>query len=288
MKKLLIPFLAGIAIGCLSSPALAQEFKEHISKEFPVAKGSSGTLLIYNLNGFIKVEGYNGDKVLLEIDKTISADDTAELEKGKRELRLGFDQQGDSITAYIAEPFDTRPHRRIYEDWDDHHKIYYNFNLDFTVKVPYGMNLVAGTVNNGAVSVKDIAGSLKVSNVNGPVTVTNARGITTANSVNGAVVVNYLSNPPGASTYRTVNGNITVTYQPGLSADLQFKSWNGNYYTDFPQFEVLPAIIVKNEERRGGGITYKLDRTNAIRIGAGGATFKFETLNGHIYIKKQS
>jgi hypothetical protein len=287
MKRSSIPLLAGMALCCLRLPTFAQEFKEHIRKEFTPAQGTGSTLCIYNYSGFIKVEGYSGDKVLLEIDKTISADEPEDLETGKKEFRLEFGQQRDTIVAYIAEPWDSRPHRQ-YNRWNEERKIPYKYNLDFTVKVPFNMNLVVSTVNNGSVTVKELTGNLKVNNVNGPVYVTGAKGITSANSVNGEVVVSYVTNPPAASTYRTVNGNITVSYQPGLSADLQFKSMNGSYYTDFPQFEILPAAIDKNTEKRGGGTVYKLNARTAVRIGAGGFTHRFETLNGNIYIKKQS
>jgi hypothetical protein len=287
MKRTFIPFLAGMALCCLQLPASAQEFKEHITKEFTPSKGAGSILCIYNFSGFVKVEGYSGDKVLLEIDKTLSADDTAGLEEGKKEFRLEFEQQQDTIMAYIAEPWDSRPHRQ-YNHWNEERDIPYRYDLEFTVKVPFAMNLAVSTVNKGSVTVKDVAGNLKVNNVNGPVTVTNAKGVVLANTVNGPVDVSYVSNPPAASTYRTVNGNITVSYQPGLSADLQFKSMNGSYYTDFPQFVVLPAAIDKNTEKRGGGTVYKLNARTAIRIGAGGFTHRFETLNGNIYIKKQS
>ena len=40
--------------------------------------------------------------------------------------------------------------------------------------------------------------------------------------------------------------------------------------------------------KEGDGTVYKLNKTTAIRIGSGGKLFEFETLNGNVYIKKQS
>jgi hypothetical protein len=62
---------------------------------------------------------------------------------------------------------------------------------------------------------------------------------------------------------------------------------NGQYYTDFPNAEILPARVTKTQSSEGGSTTYKLNKNSDVRIGAGGKTFKFETLNGNIYIKKQ-
>jgi len=74
----------GMGIICAIPKADAREFKEHMSKEFTLSDDAGrSTLFIYNISGFIKVEGYAGNKVLLEMDKTISADNEKDLEIGK-------------------------------------------------------------------------------------------------------------------------------------------------------------------------------------------------------------
>jgi len=115
MKNKIVSLFMGLGIICFFQQTNAREFKEHISKEFIISKDvTKSTLFIYNVSGFIKVEGYEGNNVLLEIDKTITADNDKILETGKKEFRLAFDQKSDSIFAYIAEPFDSRPHRNMY------------------------------------------------------------------------------------------------------------------------------------------------------------------------------
>ncbi len=272
----------------ISMSANAQEFKEHISKEFTLSKGAAATTLaIYNIDGFIKVEGYSGDKVIIEMDETISADDNAKLETGKKEFKPAFEQNPDTVTAYIAEPFDTRPGRN--RNWGrDHREIEYHYHLDFTVKVPFNMNLDISTVNEGVITVHDVAGILRINNVNEAITVENAKGTTYAHTVNGSVNVSYQSEPPGQSSYYTINGDIKVTYPPKFSADLELKSMNGEFYTDFPDAQIMPGEVVKNVSHHSGETLYKLNKNTTIRIGAGGKTCKFETLNGNIYIKKQS
>ena len=288
MKKAIVTLLMGMGIICAVPKADAREFKEHVSKEFTLTGDAArSTLFIYNISGFIKVEGYAGTKVLLEMDKTITADDDKNLETGKKEFRLAFDDRTDTIMAYIAEPYDSRP-RRHWQYNDDRREIDYNYNVDFTVKVPFGMNLHISTVNDGIISVNNVSGTLYISNVNEEISVKNAKGTTYAHTVNGNVSVNYLTNPPEESSYYTINGDIHVSYQPGLSADLQFKSMNGDFYTDFQEAERLPATVTKVQEKKGEGIVYKLNAITSVRFGKGGKIFKFETLNGNVYIKKQS
>lgn len=294
MKKLFIPLAAGLVLSCAQSPANAQEHKEHISKTIVLPKAASSCVLsLYNVFGAVKVEGYAGDKVIFEIDEKITAKDDAALEKGKQEVKLGFEQVGDTLWAYTASPQDSRPHRQYYynnrwDDDDDKEKIRYHYEFSYTVKVPFGMNINVSTVNNGDVTVKDVAGKLRVRNVNGAIDIVNAKNTTDARTINGHLTVNYLTNPTEASTYYTLNGKLTVTYQSNLSADLQFKSMNGQFYTDFPDIEILPKTVTTTKEKNGDGTLYKLNKNSDVRIGTGGKTFKFETLNGNIYIQKQS
>ena len=287
MKRVFSPLLCGLALLCCAG-VKAQEFKEHISKEFAVSKAASGVLAIYNLNGPVKVQGYAGDKVIVEIDELITADDSTDLQAGKDEFKMGIDQRTDSIMFYIAEPYDTRPHRRWRDDGWNTRRPEYDFQLSFTVKVPYAMSVIASTVNRGDIVVQDVAGSLDVNNVNGPITIRNAKGATRAKTINGDVTVNYLDVPPTASDYYTLNGELSVTYPASMSAICQFKSMNGSFYTDFSDVVVLPAQVEKNRQHTGDGVMYKLNVAKQVKIGSGGQLFKFETMNGDIYVKKQS
>jgi DUF4097 and DUF4098 domain-containing protein YvlB len=129
---------------------------------------------------------------------------------------------------------------------------------------------------------------LNVNNVNDGIIISNAKGKTRAHTVNGDVTVSYVKNPPEESSYYTINGDIKVNYQPDLSADCEFKSMNGEFFTDFPAARILPSSVKKVEEKKGDATVYKLNSSTAVRFGNGGRTFKFETLNGNVYIKKQS
>ena len=288
MKRKFIPLLAGLVILCAARPAAnAQEFKEHIKKEFPVQKAAGTVLAIYDLEGSVNVEGYAGDKVVLEIDKVISAKTTELVETGKKEFKLEFEQKSDSIIVYIAEPYDTRPHSDRQRYNNDRH-IEYRCQLQFTVKVPYDISLDIRTVNNGSLSIQNVNGSLKAHNVNGGIAIKNAKGATEARTINGGVTVNYLSVPTDSSSYYTLNGTLEVTYPAALSANIQFKSMNGAFYTDFENTEPLPLFVVKNVENAGKGTMYRLDVARRIKFGNGGTVLKFETMNGNIYVKKQS
>ncbi|GAB3920075.1 DUF4097 family beta strand repeat-containing protein [Mucilaginibacter myungsuensis] len=287
MKKLIMILLIagwGHAFAQKTKPGYL-EAKEHISKQFPVQKASATVFALHNIWGNVKIEGYNGDKILIEIDQTISARDAAEMDRAKKEFQLGFDIKPDSIIAYTAEPYDTRP-RHSRSGNNESEKRYYTVRLDYVVKVPNNINLNAGTVNDGYVDIKDVYGILKVNNVNGAVSIANAKGTTTARTINGNLTINYLSIPTESSSYYTLNGKLEATFPANLSANVQFKSMNGGVYTDFEDTETLPTEVVKSQSKNNQGTTYKLNKASGVKVGKGGQVLKFETLNGNIYLKK--
>lgn len=287
MKRSIIPGLIGLLVLSSSGQLWAQksEFKEKISKEFALTTDAGrNTLALYNIDGAVSVQGYAGNKVVIEVTKTIRADDAQTLEVGKKEAQLDFIQRNDSLVAYMKAPFDSRPRRN---QNINHQDIDYRYSFDYVVKVPYQMNLHVSTINNGAVLVQDVTGKMNAYNVNGPVTLRNIKGTTKARTINGNLEATYAANPPGPSSYNTINGQIKVTYPADLSADIHFKAMHGELYTDFPNAETLPVQVTQNKQSAGGGTQYKLTKDTVLRLGKGGKDFRFETINGSVTIKQQ-
>jgi hypothetical protein len=285
MKKLFIPFLAITLIACSKSVAQKPDFKEHISKEFAVKPND--VLALYNVQGSVKVEGYNGNKVLIEVDKTISAKNEKDLEIGKNEFKLNMNQQNDSLIVHIKEPFDSRP-KRNNNRLNNEGRIDYNYHLDFTIKVPKSMNLTISTVNDGDINIANIDGPIKARNVNGKIILENVKAAYDVHTINGEVKINFLTLPPDNAKFYTLNGKMTVILPNNFSADCSFKSFNGEFYTDFENTEKLPHKITKTIDEHNGKTTQKLSKTEIVRFGSGGKNVSFETFNGNIYIKKAS
>lgn len=285
MKKLIIPILSGAVLSCTNAPAQDPKFTETIKKEFVVSPSS--VLAVYNIDGFIKVEGYDGNKVLIEVEKNISGKTNEIVEEGKQEFKLEFEQKADSLIAYTIEPFDSRPNRNR-DRWNknEYRKIQYRYNLNYTIKVPKSMNLVVSTINNGDIVITDVSGFMKVNNINGKITVKNAQKANEIRTINGDVNINYTALPPENAQYYTLNGNLNIVYPTNFSADCEFKTFQGDFYTDFEDVEKLPARVTKTVSETDKGTTHKLSKGSIIRIGSGGKNLKFETFNGNIYIKK--
>src|SRR4051812_47210031 len=82
--------------------ACAQTFTEKITREFAFEKkGPDNALIIANVNGHVTVTGYAGDKVLVEVTRTIYGKTAARLEQGKTDLQLGVKDLADTLILYV-------------------------------------------------------------------------------------------------------------------------------------------------------------------------------------------
>lgn len=281
----------------------AQTFTDKINKEFSFEKkGAENALMIANINGDVKVTGYEGDKVILEVTRTITAKTQQRLELGKKELQLGSIDRADTLIFYAegaCNDFGKTKNRK--HDWGsrngwgynwsesegrgNHCDPPYDYTLDFTIKVPVYVNLMLSTINDGDVTVENIKGGLKVENVNGSIKLTNISREATATTINGNVDVEYVSNPLKDCRFYSLNGDINAWFQKGLAANMSFESFNGDLYTNVDKLESLPVTVEK--EKRDNGTKYKV-RGNRFKIGKGGVLLDFETFNGDVYLKERT
>ncbi len=141
--------------------------------------------------------------------------------------------------------------------------------VEFTVRVPEGVHLVARTVN-GDVETERIGANVLAHTVNGSVTVS-ATGHAEAHTVNGSIRASLgRADWQGDLEFTTVNGTITVELPDGVGADVTASTVNGSIETDFP-------LTV-----RGRFGPKRLSGT----IGDGGRELHLETVNGSIRLRR--
>ena len=293
MKTIILLVVTSISIN-----SLAQTFTEKITKEFSFEKpGVDNALMIANINGGITVVGYAGDKISVEVTRTLRAKTPERLEQGKAQIKLGVMDLADTIILYtqgICSRFGKKykekgdwSHRQGWGyEWnqDDDCKELCEYTLDFVIKVPAAVNLLVNTVNQGDLKIESVKGSIVANNVNGSITLSNISREAIASTINGNVDITYTKNPEKACRFYTLNGDINAWFQKGLSANMSFESFNGELFTNVPQLESLPAEVEKKET--SAGIKYKVNG-NLFKVGNGGVVLDFETFNGDVYIKEK-
>lgn len=282
-----------------SLTAYAQSFSEKITREFIFEKpGSHNTLVVANINGNITVTGYKGNKILVEITRTIRAKTPERLEKGKAQIKMGMMDLADTIILYtqgICSRFGKKNNNK--GDWPQQAGWGYQWNneedacqelcdyaLDYVIKVPEAINLMVSTVNQGNVNIENLSGGIVANNVNGSIALSNISRESSASTINGNVDISYSVNPEKACRFYTLNGDINAWFPKGLSATMSFESFNGELYTNVPQLESLPAEVEKKSTSEG--IKFKVNG-NRFKVGNGGVLLDFETFNGDVYIKEK-
>lgn len=256
---------------------------------------SENTLIVENLNGNITVEGYDGQKVELELVTRIDAKSKSLIEKGFSEVKLGLIEKEDLIILYMDNPC-TSDKKTWSKDkllsgqsfnWTNNCEWQpkYDFNLNFKLRVPRNTNVKVMTVNEGEIELKGINGAVTANNINGGIQLESIVSATKAHTINGDVEVTYKKNPNGECDFYTLNGDINVSYQPGLSANVELETQHGDFYTDIDEVEVLPVQVTETKKEKG--IKYKIGGGSNLKIRNGGPQFKFKTFNGNIILKEK-
>lgn len=291
--------LTSVLLTAFGYSVTAQTFTETINKEFVFEKAGTGnTLLVANISGHIRVIGYEGTKVIVEVSKKITAKTQQRLEAGKNEIQLGVIDRADTLLFYMkggcnvfgkqdwkARNFATR--NKWSYNWEGNIDcdIKYDYKLDFNIKVPYSVNLVLSTINEGDITVENVNGSLKVENINGSIKLKNISREAFATTINGNVDIEYSRNPDQPCRFYTLNGDINAWFQKGLKANMNFKSFQGEFFSNVNNLESLPQQVQKENKEKG--IKYTVTG-NRFKIGSGGALLDFETFNGNVYLKERS
>jgi hypothetical protein len=257
------------------------EEKEEIRKTLKFEDPSQPKeLLVDNIFGSIRAEGYNGADVQLVVHKTIKARTKDRIQKAKEEVELVITEEKNTIDLYVDGPFRNCHKNRSWRDPG------YAVHYDFELKVPHQTNLCLKTVTEGNITVENIEGEFEVKNVNGWIEMRDVAGAGMAHTVNGRVKVQFTRNPQSDCSFRTINGDVEVSFLDNLSADFRLKTFTGDAYSDFP-LTYLPrrAAEVKHDK---GKYIYKSDRSVGIRVQKGGPKIEMDTLNGDLIISKKN
>jgi hypothetical protein len=257
-----------------------------LDETVPVTAGQPLVVIVKNIIGSVRVTEHDRDRVELHAVETIRGDLQADIERARAELQLRTEREPGRV-AFRVRHADGGWGRN--DAWGDDYVVAY----EIEVRVPRGATVEAGTVNDGDVTADGISGDFRLSNVNGAVRVTNATGNGAIKTVNGDVNASFARVPAEASSFHTVNGDLDVTFPNALAADLEFKTMHGDVYTDFEVVSLARSPTVDRDgDRNGNGsgmrTMMRMNRNSAFRVGSGGETYSFNTLNGDIYVRKAS
>jgi hypothetical protein len=251
-----------------------QDNKEDNKQRMTIPLGDPGKpfkLVAGVVYGSIKVVGYEGKDIEVEVDAEKS-------KEGDHESPSGMRRIGGSGGAEVSAEQDNNT---VKVDGGTS-----RFHL-ITIRVPQtGGDMKLGAVNDGDITVENVKGQLEVANVNGGIHVEGAAGSVVANTVNGNVIVTFRSvNPQAAMAFSTLNGNVDVSFPADFKANMKLKSERGNVFTDF-DFEASQTQPQVHKSVEGHMQRISIDDWVFGKINGGGPEVMMKTMNGNVYVRK--
>jgi DUF4097 and DUF4098 domain-containing protein YvlB len=300
VQRLVPHLLIGIVAGTVSAlPAVGQTGGSAGQPfDWTGQVPAGGKLRIADVHGDIRVTAATGDKVVVHGDVR---------SRGRHSSTIAFDVVSEGNVVAICARWADGPActtHGLHDDSDENEGE--SASADFTVQLPRGVRLDAGTGNgrvdisgtgsdvgassgNGAVRVSGATGTVTASSGNGEVIVEGAGGAVSASTGNGVVRAYTNAGPVNASTgngdidvrmqtltgrsdmtFSTGNGEVTVAVPANYSADVDAETGHGTIRSDFPM-----------------QVSGRIDpsRLHAV-IGAGGGRLKLTSGNGDLVLRK--
>jgi hypothetical protein len=260
----------GLMAALLLAPVVAAAQRPEQTSDFKWGDriDAGRTVRVSNINGTVTVRPGSGDRVEVSAVKRWRRGDPASVRimatKSGADVRVCplYEDQNHCDDNHSDRNRRDRGHR--YENDND-------VSVDFTILVPRGVHVVAGTVN-GSVSIVGGTEDVHAATVNGDVSVESGRGRLTATTVSGTVRAR-IDTRPSAIDFTTVNGNVIAEMASSIGADVEMTTVNGELRSDY-------EIVMRNGRYNPFSLSAHIGP-------AGGPRMKLTTVNGSVELRKR-
>lgn len=254
-----------LALGlALTGLALAPEARAGTDDSFEWSgRLSAGqTIEIKTVNGEIRAEAWNGDRVEVRATKHWRRSDPDE-------VTIEVVEHEGGVTICTLYP--GRGNRCGVGDEGSMQVRRNDVSVDYVVRVPRGVDF-AGRAVNGGVEADGLTGDVLAVSVNGSIDVS-AAGAVEATTVNGSIrAAMGAAHWDDEIRFRTVNGRIDLTLPEDAGAEVSASTVNGDISTDLPL-----RVVGRFGPKKVRGT-----------IGDGGGRLSLETVNGGIRLRTSS
>jgi hypothetical protein len=158
------------------------------------------------------------------------------------------------------------------------------------IQVPVNTSVELKTINGDHIDVTGINGDLDIECTNGAVTLKDVSGSVVAHTLNGDITVGMTKITAGKNmSFTSLNGKVDVSLPGDAKARVRLKTNNGAVYSDF-DVKMEPdgaKPVIEDGRGKGGKYKIRMDRSVYGSINGGGPEFLFQTMNGDILIHKK-
>jgi len=261
------------ATGCFADPVTEQKTWQ----ETYAVSAAAPRLVVRNIWGNVTVRAGAAREITVTVDERRSAPTPELLEESKTRLKLDVEASGDGVSMIVENPNRTEQRTDVCRGC--------RLEYQFEIAVPPGTQLDVGTVTDGRVDIAGVRGLVKASNVNGPIAVRDVNECSAIESVNGSLDVEFARKPKQSCSIKTINGEITLGLPADAGLDAILSVAHGDIESDF-NVEPIVLPVKLDKQARDDGFSYRIEQPAGVRLGAGGPTFTFASLNGDVRILK--
>lgn len=252
-----------VALGAVSEWSSAAVSAQQAPFRWQGQLAAGQTIEVRGINGNIRAIGVPGADVDVTAVKRARRSDP-------NSVQINVVPHGNGVTICAVYPTSSGSQRNDCNQGSQGGSIRDNdVQVDFTVRVPTSVNLVARTVN-GSVEADSTSANADLKTVNGDVQFSTA-GYGQAETVNGSITASLQrADWTEPLKFSTVNGGITVDLPTDTNADVRAQVVNGSITSDFPML-----------------VSGRLDPRRAnLTLGSGGRTLDLKTVNGSIALRR--
>ena len=201
--------LAGVLMVCHPGFANTEQVFNEVYK-LP----AGGQFQLDNINGSVRVEGWDRDEVEVHAVKS-SLSDVHDLD----EVKIEVESHPGEVDVHTRYPAGQGAEVAV----------------EYRIRVPNRVLLGCIQTVNGSLLVRGVDGGGELRSVNGNVEVTESSGRFSAKTTNGNLHLELRHLIGGAPmNLETVNGSVVLGLPSNASADLRVRNMNGDLYSDFP------------------------------------------------------
>lgn len=251
-----------LSVSALLAPGLAAQ-RDRSDFNWHRALAAGKTIEIVGINGAIYAEGTSGREVEVHASKRARKSDVAS-------VTFEVVEHANGVTICAMYPSDGRRENECLEGGKGRMNNRDNdVEVEWTVKVPAGVELAARTVN-GRVDVQGLTSPAYARTVNGSISIATTSWAD-ASTVNGSITARMgRADWDGSMDFNTVNGGITLYLPSSASFEVSASNVNGGMSTDFPL-----TIQGRWGPHRMSG-----------KVGGGGRQLGLSTVNGSLELRK--
>ena len=263
----------------VQNAAAASVVEENSWSKTYTTNSTAPSLSIDNIWGDIRIKATTANTITVTVNERLVAADDKEMTKLKTFFALNEQATSDRVSFKVGGD----------DLWHSKKKIHCRHckaEFNFEVSVPANTQVDVHTVNDGIIEIDAVAGQITAGNINGPIAITAMQRCQSIKSINDMITLSFAKSPSTDCEVKSINGDITVALPVTSDLNTAFDLMNGEIRSAF-ELTTLPSPVVVDEQSNGGRKIYRIEQTPLMKIGKGGPTLSFNTLNGDVSLQKQ-